>query len=222
MLSSQILHAARSLRAMVVHPADSHAQELVDHLSRIGCRTETVWPPPGAVDEHVDILFLEIKETVPEDMKRLLREIGDKRPTLVGLISYENPSVLQSVLDLHADAVVTKPLRPHGLLTSMVMARRVWQERRAAEKRIKKLKEQVKSSQNISRAKFILMHLHKISEDEAYKRIRTQAMAKRVTTSDIAEAIINADGILGFNSDDEQKETDDVSRIKGYRQRSNY
>jgi AmiR/NasT family two-component response regulator len=197
-LSTQILNSIRSLGALVVHPPDAHAKELVNHLSRIGCRTEASWPPPPRVPEHIDIVFLEVNETVPEAVYKMLQEAGGAvRPTLVGLAGYENPSVLQSVLELKVEAVITKPLRPYGILTSLVMARRIWEEHRRLDQKIKKLDEKVKSAQQVNRAKLILMNLHKITEEEAYRRIRTQAMAKRASTVEIAQAIINADGILG-------------------------
>jgi len=196
-LSSQILNGIRSLRAMVVHPPDSDARELVNQLRRIGCRTETLWPVPDVLPPHVDLLFLEITETVPDVVVRMLEEVGELRPTLIGLAGYESPSVLQSVLDLKVEAVITKPMRPYGVLTSMLMARRIWEERRSLDKKIAKLHDKVRNSQTVSRAKFILMNIHRISEEEAYRRIRSQAMAKRTTTAEIAQAIINADGILG-------------------------
>lgn len=37
-------------------------------------------------------------------------------------------------------------------------------------------------------------------EDEAYEVIRDQAMVKRVTTEEIADAVIDATGILGLSA----------------------
>ena len=37
------------------------------------------------------------------------------------------------------------------------------------------------------------------SEEDAYKIIRDQAMSKRVTAEEIADAVINANEILGFD-----------------------
>ena len=45
--------------------------------------------------------------------------------------------------------------------------------------------------------KLTLMAIAGISEEEAYKGIRDQAMAKRVTTEEIADAVINANEIIG-------------------------
>jgi len=79
----------------------------------------------------------------------------------------------------------------------MVLARRIWQDFHRSDRELRKLKDKVKNIQTLSQAKFILMRLHRISEDEAYDIIRSQAMTKRTTTVEIALAIINADGILG-------------------------
>lgn len=38
-----------------------------------------------------------------------------------------------------------------------------------------------------------------LSEDDTYKIIRDQAMSKRVTAGEIADAVINANEILGFD-----------------------
>ncbi|MBM3395411.1 MAG: ANTAR domain-containing protein, partial [Betaproteobacteria bacterium] len=44
----------------------------------------------------------------------------------------------------------------------------------------------------------ILMQTRQLSEDEAYNLMREQAMAKRVTTESIADAVIKASEILSF------------------------
>jgi AmiR/NasT family two-component response regulator len=42
------------------------------------------------------------------------------------------------------------------------------------------------------------MQTRNVNEDDAYKLIRDQAMTKRVTTDEIADAIIKANEILSF------------------------
>ncbi|MCC5809351.1 MAG: ANTAR domain-containing protein [Ectothiorhodospiraceae bacterium] len=213
MATSNIIKDVRALRVLVLHPRDSHAEELLQQVTRIGCRAEAIWPLPGKLPDCVDVVFAEVKETPSRGMKRLFCNSTDARPTLIGIAGYENPSVLQNLLDLRVDAVVTKPLRAYGVLSSMVMARRIWHEFRTVERTINKLKIKVENTQKISQAKFILMRLHRISEDEAYKTIRSQAMAKRTTTADIAQAIINADGILG-NISSKGDQVDRVSSLE--------
>lgn len=195
--TSNIIKDVRALRVLVLHPRDTHAQELLQQVTRIGCRAEALWPLPDRLPEAADVVFVEVNETRPQALQRLFDDSVTSRPTVIGIAGYENPSVLQGLLDLRVDAVLTKPLRAYGVLSSMVMARRIWHEFRAVEKQIDKLKSKIDNIQKITQAKFILMRLHRIGEDEAYRRIRSQAMSKRATTAEIAQAIINADGILG-------------------------
>ncbi|MCC5859616.1 MAG: ANTAR domain-containing protein [Ectothiorhodospiraceae bacterium] len=195
--TSNIIKDLRALRVLVLHPRDAHAQELLQQVTRIGCRAEALWPLPDRLPEAADVVFVEVNETRQQALQRLFDDSAMSRPTLIGIAGYENPSVLQGLLDLRVDAVVTKPLRAYGVLSSIVMARRIWHEFRSVEKKIDKLKSKIDNIQKITQAKFILMRLHRIGEEEAYRRIRSQAMSKRTTTADIAQAIINADGILG-------------------------
>lgn len=197
MPSSNIIKTIRNLRVLVIHPRDSDAEQLIQQVRRIGCQTEALWPVPVDVPEHADVIFVEITENPGKQLLKLTNKINRERPTLIGLVSYENPSVLESMLDMNVDAVLSKPLRPSGVLSSMVLARRIWQDFHRSDRELRKLKDKVKNIQTLSQAKFILMRLHRISEDEAYDIIRSQAMTKRTTTVEIALAIINADGILG-------------------------
>ena len=48
------------------------------------------------------------------------------------------------------------------------------------------------------KAKASVMHSRGISEDEAYNLIRGRAMSRRVTTEEIADAVIQANDILGI------------------------
>lgn len=197
MATSSIIKDVRALRVLVLHPRDTHAEELLQQVTRIGCRAEAMWPLPETLPKGADVVFVEVTETRPQLLRQLFDGDSNQRPTVIGIAGYENPSVLQNLLDLKVDAVVTKPLRAYGVLSSIVMARRIWHEFRSVERTIAKLKSKVENTQKISQAKFILMRLHRIAEDEAYRRIRSQAMSKRATTAEIAQAIINADGILG-------------------------
>lgn len=197
MSTNNIIRSLRALRVLVLHPRDNQAEELLRQISRIGCRGAAIWPPPEKLPDEGDVVFVEVKETISKDIRRLFDIDRSHRPTVIGVVAYENPSVLQGLLDLEVDAVVTVPLRPFGVLSSMVIARRVSQEFKVADRTLGKLKRKFDSVHKISQAKFILMKLHGLSEEEAYGTIRTQAMTKRTTMADIAQAIINADGILG-------------------------
>jgi two-component system, response regulator / RNA-binding antiterminator len=89
-----------------------------------------------------------------------------------------------------------KPVRAIGVLGSMLMARRYQSDQIRFERDLEKLREKLENVQKVNDAKFILMRHRGITEREAYDLIRKQAMSKRTTTTEIAQAIINAESIL--------------------------
>lgn len=193
---TDLIRNLRNLNVLVLHPRDSDADDLIQQLNRIGCNVETMWPPPETLPGSVDVVFVEIKEAIPPALARLLSPRPEQRPTLIGIIAYENPSVLTGILDMDVQAVIPKPLRAFGVMSSMLMARRIWERQHEALRNEEKLRQKLEHVQIITEAKFILMRHHGIGEDEAYRIIRSHAMTRRSTTVDIANAIINADGLL--------------------------
>ncbi len=193
---TDLIRSLRALNVLVLHPRDSDADDLIQQLNRIGCNVETIWPLPEALPSSVDLVFVEIKETLTPALPRLFVVRPELRPALIGIIAYENPSVLGGILEMGVHAVISKPLRAFGVMSSMLMARRVWEQQLNSLRSEEKLKQKLEQIQTITEAKFILMRHHDIGEDEAYKIIRSQAMARRCSTGEIAAAIINADGLL--------------------------
>jgi len=196
-MAIQILKDLRGLRVHVIHPPDEERISLVEHLRRIGCSVETVWPVP-ADWPAADIVLLAIEQDARAEIVRLLKTDPHTRPTLIAVVGYENPSTLQLVLESGAVAVVERPIRPFGLLTNLTIARSLWLEREEARKRFAKLERKLSGIQKIQKAKSILMENQGLSEEDAYQSIRRQAMAKRVPMEDMAVSIINAAELLNF------------------------
>ena len=64
--------------------------------------------------------------------------------------------------------------------------------------RAQKLERKLVGIQRIQRAKSILMAGHALSEDAAYQSLRKQAMSKRISMEEMADAIIHANDALNF------------------------
>jgi AmiR/NasT family two-component response regulator len=199
----QILRDLRGLRVHVVHPADVERVQLVEHLRRIGCTVEAQWPVPASWPDGTDVVILAIEHDVRAEIHKLLKSDGAARPTLIAVVSYEDPSTLQLVLEAGAVAVIERPIRPFGLLTNLTIARSLWLERRETTKRIRKLERKLSGIQRIQKAKTILMEGQGLDEAQAYESIRRQAMSKRVSMDDMASAIIHANELLQYRAKDD-------------------
>lgn len=190
------LKGLRSLRVAVFHPDDEDGLQLAQQLQRIGCQVHACWPPLPRLPESIDVVFLFIE---PDSFDAEYEWVnGEHRPTLIAIVTYENPTILESVLRLRASAVLASPVRIFGLLSALVMARHVDTEYKALDKRVRKLEIKLQGVRRLAEAKEILMRTRGISESAAYDLIREQAMNKRVSTEEIAGAIINANEILSM------------------------
>jgi AmiR/NasT family two-component response regulator len=195
-VANQVLRDLRGLRVQVIHPADTEGVSLVEHLRRIGCTVEAQWPIPESYSATADVVLLSIDHDHRKEIVKLLRNQEQRQPTLIAVVSYENPSTLQLVLESGALAVVERPIRPFGLLTNLTIARSLWMERHDALRRTRKLERKLAGIQKIQKAKSILMEKQGLSEENAYQTIRSQAMSKRVPMEEMATAIINANELL--------------------------
>ena len=195
-MANQVLRDLRGLRVQVIHPPDNEGVSLVEHLRRIGCSVEAQWPIPDAYSVTADVVLLSIDHDNREQIVKLLRNQEQRQPTLMAVVSYENPSTLQLVLESGALAVVERPIRPFGLLTNLAIARTLWLERHEGVRRVRKLERKLAGIQKIQKAKSILMEKQGLSEESAYQTIRRQAMSKRVPMEEMAAAIINANELL--------------------------
>ncbi|VVT14578.1 Two component response regulator [Marinobacter salarius] len=191
----EIVGRLRGLNVLVLHPRDGDAEELLQQLNRIGCRAQAIWPPPRNISDKADLAFIQVSEKPHDGINNYLM-LTDGRPTLIGMAGYESPSVLQNLIDLQVDSVLPKPVRPYGVLSSIVVARRNWQQSKRHEKLIAKLKNKVENSHKMNEAKIILMQIHDLSEDQAYKSIRHQAMASRKTIAEVVQLIIESNALL--------------------------
>jgi AmiR/NasT family two-component response regulator len=190
----RLIEDLRGARVLVVHPRDSEGDALIDQLKRIGCNVRGVWPAPAAIPHDIDTVFQLIETS--EDA--VFPEGSNDHPlTFVAIVDYENPTILKHLLDSNAHGVVNKPIRPFGILSSLVLARSLRGYTRRLEGKVQKLEETLKARRDVDKAVKILMGLKKIGEVEAYELIRAQATQKRVAMAEIAIAIISAQETLG-------------------------
>lgn len=194
----QALRDLRNVSVMVYHPPDRERDELVDQLHRIGCRVNSCWPPRDAIPADVDIIFVLFRQdSFTQLLLKALAERGDS-VTLIGIVEYESPAVVESIVRAGASAIITKPVRAFGLLTSMVIAHTFAAKEKNLIDRVGKLEARLTYFRKLEKAKQILMQRKAMSEPVAYETIRVRAMASRVTVEIVCDTIINAEKFIGL------------------------
>lgn len=157
-----------------------------------------MWPAPYDLPDTVDVVFCAVRP----DHEAVRCKWTGEQPSLpvIAIINYENPTVIDAALRMGALAVLISPVRTAGILSSLAMAQHAHNELIDLRRRVTRLEQKLLSVNQISEAKAILVRTRHISDAEAYRMIREQAMSKRVATEEIARAVIDAHGILSFQS----------------------
>jgi len=194
--TSPFLRDLRSLQVVVFHPNDQDGQEITRQLQRIGCQVKAFWPPQERLTPEADLVILAVR---PEVLSIDLPWIdSEERPPVIAVVTYENPTIVEAVLRLRCNGTLASPVRSFGLLTSIVVARQFATELREKSKLARRLEHRLAGIRRLTKAKAILVQTRGITEEQAYEIIREQAMSKRTTTEEIANAIINANDILAY------------------------
>ncbi|PZQ10551.1 MAG: antitermination regulator [Ancylobacter novellus] len=192
------LRDVRTVRVVVYHPKDRERDELVAQIRRIGCEVEAVWPPSERFRNDADVVFMLFRQDGFTHV--LLKALAESpsRATLIAIVEFESPAVIEAVARAGAVSIVTKPIRAFGLLTSLVLSQTISIREKNLLDRVRKLESKLDGFRRLEKAKAILMSRKGFSEQEAYDTIRSRAMSARVSMDVVCTTIIDADEIVGL------------------------
>ena len=191
--SDRLIREIRNTKVVVVHPRDEDQGILSHQLRRIGCQVSEAWPLEQASLEGADAIYFLAD---PDQSTKFIGLSDWHQSALIAIVSYENPLVLQAITNIGVHGVMTKPIRSIGVLANLLIALCIFKYEGRLNARIAKLDETLKARRMVERATRILAEHQDITEDDAYALIRTEAMSKQLTVSEMANSIINADKIF--------------------------
>ena len=188
-----LLRRLRQKRVLVIHPDDEDRHTLLGQLRRIGCQTGNLSSAPEILPQETDVVFFLLTRNKSEEAVNWMA--ASDTITRIAIISYETPEILSALERLHVHAVLSKPIRIFGVMAALTTAIGLAQHENRLNQRVRSLDETLKARRRIEKAVSILSKQNKISEEQAYRRLREKAMKVNSTISAIADAIISASDI---------------------------
>lgn len=180
----------REISVLVLHPDDEDGRNLIAQLKRIGCQVRVQWPIPERTPGEVDVIVLAVSPESLATNTPWLFQSGT--PPIIPVIAYENPIIVEALLQLNANAVIPSPVKSFGLLAALAITLNQSRKAREREKHVKRLEGRMAVMRTVQQAKMILIETKGMSEIDAYNALRDQAMAKREPVEKIAEALVKA------------------------------
>ncbi|WP_244420912.1 ANTAR domain-containing response regulator [Hyphomicrobium sp. MC1] len=167
---------------------------LMRELKKLRMDVRLVNRHAGTLPTDAEIIFCDYS---PNLERRLPWSIGEATAALVIMLPQTEPFSSAMLEAVTPDAVLARPFTANAVKASVIMGLSQFRYERRLRSKAAKLEENLRAMRAIERAKTIVMNMRSVSSEEAYQYIRSQAMARRVPVSNIAEAIVSSYGLLG-------------------------
>lgn len=146
-----------------------------------------------AQELHPDIVIMDVKMPVMDGLTAAQQITEAEIAPVLLLTAYSQQDIVARATEAGVIAYLVKPVREQQLFPAIKVAVsrfRAWQE---LGRELDELKESLATRKLVDRAKGILMTAHKMTEQEAYRKMQQFSMAKRISLKKLAEEIIAAD-----------------------------
>lgn len=138
-----------------------------------------------------DIVLMDIKMPVLDGLKSseiiLTEKIVD---CVILLTAYSTMEFIEMAKSIGISGYVMKPVDEKNLVPAIEIGLSRAQEVKAMEEQVQAAKDKLEARKLIEKAKGILIEKEKLTEEEAYKKIRRLSMDKRISMADIAQIVI--------------------------------
>ena len=185
------------MRVLIVDDESLIRMDLRDILESIGHEvvgegTNGVEALRLAAEHEPDVILMDVK--MPElDGIEAARQLSHAQlAPVVLLTAFSQDDLVQKARQSGVYGYLLKPVREEALVPALHMAIGRYQEEKALRNQVDALEQDLEERKFVTQATQIVMDIYKLSEDEAYKRIRSLAMKKRQSVGKIAHQIIKA------------------------------
>lgn len=139
-----------------------------------------------------DFIIMDVKMPIMDGLEAAAI-IGEENiaPVLL-LTAYSQKDIVEKATKAGVIAYLVKPVREEQLFPAMEIAFSRFAQLQQINQELLDLKDSLETRKLVDRAKGILMTAHKISEQDAYRKMQQYSMAKRITLKALAESIIKA------------------------------
>ncbi|MHA1566995.1 MAG: ANTAR domain-containing response regulator [Alphaproteobacteria bacterium] len=176
----------RGRHALVLHRSGEATGRLTRQLERLGMQVEWAWPEFPASGEYADVVFFDADNGFDGLFPWLP---GEAPMPLIALLGSELPGRLEWALSQSLCAHVMKPIQSSGVFSALVIAFSNFEAVRDGRRVTDDLQLRLGGRAAVIRAVVGVMKAGGIDDDEAYARIRSAAMSRRITVEDFCSGL---------------------------------
>ncbi|MGH2972214.1 MAG: ANTAR domain-containing response regulator [Gaiellaceae bacterium] len=143
-----------------------------------------------ARSEQPDLAIMDVKMPKLDGIEAARRILDDRPIPIVMLTAYGQEELVSRAIEAGVFGYLVKPFREQDLLPAIATARARHEELAAVREEAESLAEALAARKVIERAKGLLMEKEKLSEQDAFARLRKASQASGRPLKVIAEAVV--------------------------------
>lgn len=194
---SQVVDTSRKMqgvRVTIETEIEDQLDFLIRELTRLKAEVTLMNRPADSLPVEGEIIICDYSPTLE---KRLPWVVGEATAALIIMVPRLENISLAMLEAVTPDAVLARPFTANAIKASLVMGYSQFRYERRLRSKAARLEESLRAVRAIEHAKAIVMSARLMSSEQAYQYIRSQAMTRRVTVSQLAEAIVSSYDLLG-------------------------
>ncbi|WP_347353189.1 ANTAR domain-containing response regulator [Acetoanaerobium noterae] len=143
-----------------------------------------------------DLVIMDIKMPILDGIKasKIIME-ENIAGCIVLLTAYNDKEYVEEAKKVGVMNYLIKPIDEKSIIPAIEVALSRNEEMRAIKSEVEKLEKKLEDRKIIEKAKGIIMHREKISEEEAYCMLRNMSMKKRCSLRTLAEIIVKTETV---------------------------
>ena len=176
----------RDRQAIILHKPSDSIDRLVRQLERLGMKVEIHWPDFPADGRYADVIFFDADDAFDE----LFPWAPGAAPMpLIALMGSELPGRIEWAMRQRFSSHVVKPVHSSGVFSALVIAFANFEAANETQREIDTLNARLDGRSAVIRAVVALMASCGIDDTAAYARLRSAAMARRITVEEFCAAL---------------------------------
>ncbi|ASU40026.1 response regulator [Herbaspirillum sp. meg3] len=144
-----------------------------------------------------DMIIIDAESDARDVLEHIVITTRDERRPIVMFTEDDTTSTMEAAMEAGVTAYIVAGLQSERIkpVLDVALARFRQEQKLLTELSDTKLK--LAERKVVERAKGVLMAKHKLSEEQAYQKLRSMAMNKNLKLSDIAQRLLDVEDLLG-------------------------
>lgn len=205
----------RTLRIVVVNTAPGHAADeaalaaqahrntalriglLESGYDIVASLPADIFLPERIAQIQPDMIIIDSESDARDVLEHIVIATRDEPRPIVLFTDDQTPSSMDAAIEAGVTAYIVAGLQAERVKPVLDVAMKRFTREQKLLDELSDTRRQLADRKLIERAKGVLMARNRLTEEEAYQRLRTMAMNKKLKLADVAQRILDVEDLLG-------------------------